>query len=82
MDTLTSVWVLVAFFSAGLLAFAPFLWLALTRRRAMYWLLVVSFLAADALEVRVESISVLMFWVTWGGGVLGTPAAFRRSRPS
>jgi hypothetical protein len=50
-DAPLSGWAWVPLCSVGLLAFVPFLWLALVRRRARYWVHFVFFLALAALEL-------------------------------
>jgi hypothetical protein len=45
------VWGLVPVLSLGVLAFAPFLWLALVRRRARGWAVFACYLAADATAI-------------------------------
>jgi hypothetical protein len=45
------VWALVPIVSLGLLAFVPFLWLALIRRRVTDWVVFAAYLAAAAAEL-------------------------------
>lgn len=46
-------WGLVPMLSLGFLAFAPFLWLALIRRRARHWMMFAAYLAAVVVVVYV-----------------------------